>query len=152
VGARRHIGLVGAWALVDTSAQVGASALVGAWALVGTLAPGGAMDGSLNWSIDAMRRRASRGRGRVPLMADEIASALARLPDAKTPTKTDWARLSWGWQGRLDGRIRELERLRDDLGGCIGCGRLSLRTRRLLNADDKAGADGPGARHLIYEA
>ena len=53
-----------------------------------------------------------------------------------TPFKADWARLSHGWRPRLDARIKEMEKLRDELTGCIGCGCLSLRTCRLINRDD----------------
>jgi MerR family redox-sensitive transcriptional activator SoxR len=49
----------------------------------------------------------------------------------------------------LDERIAELERLRDDLTGCIGCGCLSLRKCSLLNAGDRAAANGAGARYLL---
>jgi len=35
-----------------------------------------------------------------------------------------------------------LEQLRDELTGCIGCGRLSLRTCRLVNRDVVSAADG----------
>ena len=36
------------------------------------------------------------------------------LPEGRTPTKADWARLSARWRGRLDEQIALLERLRDD--------------------------------------
>jgi MerR family redox-sensitive transcriptional activator SoxR len=35
------------------------------------------------------------------------------------------------------------------LGGCIGCGCLSLDTCRLYNRDDQAGQAGPGPRYLL---
>jgi len=85
----------------------------------------------------------------VGLTLDEIARALATLPMDRTPVKRDWERVSTAWRDRLDKRIAELERLRDGLTGCIGCGCLSLRTCRLLNRDDRVAADGPGARHLL---
>jgi MerR family redox-sensitive transcriptional activator SoxR len=90
-----------------------------------------------------------RAAQQVGLSLDEIGRALSRLPSDRTPNRTDWRRLSRAWQTRLEERIREIERLRDDLTSCIGCGCLSLRTCRLLNAGDTAGADGPGARYLI---
>ena len=34
------------------------------------------------------------------LTLDEIRQALAGLPDRRTPTREDWARLSRGWRGR----------------------------------------------------
>jgi MerR family redox-sensitive transcriptional activator SoxR len=85
----------------------------------------------------------------VGLTLDEIARALAALPMDRTPVKRDWERVSTAWRDRLDERIAELERLRDGLTGCIGCGCLSLRTCRLLNRDDRAAANGPGARYLL---
>jgi MerR family transcriptional regulator, redox-sensitive transcriptional activator SoxR len=85
----------------------------------------------------------------VGLTLDEIAAALATLPADRTPVKRDWARLSTAWRDRLDQRIVELERLRDGLTSCIGCGCLSLRTCRLLNADDRVSARGSGARYLL---
>ena len=86
---------------------------------------------------------------RVGLSLDEIKSAMASLPEARTPTKDDWARLSRSWRPQLDAQIAMLERLRDRLDGCIGCGCLSLRACALFNPDDEAGASGPGPRYLL---
>jgi MerR family redox-sensitive transcriptional activator SoxR len=86
---------------------------------------------------------------RVGLSLKEIADALATLPPDRAPTKAQWAKLSGRWRGRLDERIAELERLRDDLTTCIGCGCLSLQTCRLFNPDDEAAANGPGPRYLL---
>jgi MerR family redox-sensitive transcriptional activator SoxR len=83
----------------------------------------------------------------VPL--EEIGAALAELPDRRTPTKADWARLSAHWQRRLDERIQLMQRLRDKLTGCIGCGCLSLRTCALSNAGDWLATKGSGPRYLI---
>jgi len=85
----------------------------------------------------------------VGLSLDEVAAALATLPHDKTPLKADWERLSRAWRSRMESRIVELERLRDDLTGCIGCGCLSLRRCALLNAGDRAAARGPGPRYLL---
>lgn len=86
---------------------------------------------------------------RVGLTLDEIRDALAELPDSRTPTQDDWARISRAWRPRLDEQIALIERLRDRLDGCIGCGCLSLRACRLLNPDDHAGEHGTGPRYLI---
>ena len=86
---------------------------------------------------------------RVGLSLDEIAGALATLPGGRTPTKADWARLSAVWRARLDEQIALLERLRDRLTGCIGCGCLSLRRCRISNPDDERAADGPGPVYLL---
>jgi MerR family transcriptional regulator, redox-sensitive transcriptional activator SoxR len=89
-----------------------------------------------------------RSAQRVGLSIDEIREALATLPDNRTPTKADWARLSRAWQDRLDERIAELERLKNRLTSCIGCGCLSLRTCALSNPDDIVASRGPGAVYL----
>lgn len=83
----------------------------------------------------------------VPL--EEIREALDSLPAGRAPTKADWERLSRVWRRHLEERIELLERLRDDLSGCIGCGCLSLRSCRLFNADDEAATTGSGPRYLL---
>ncbi len=81
---------------------------------------------------------------RVGLSLEEIEEALATLPSNRTPTKADWSRLSRGWRPRLDAQIAQLERLRDTLDSCIGCGCLSLRKCSLSNPADVAAERGPG--------
>jgi len=85
----------------------------------------------------------------VGLTLEEISEALAKLPEGRTPAKRDWERLSNAWRQRLDGQIADLERLRDQLSSCIGCGCLSLKSCALFNSDDRAAARGPGARYLL---
>ncbi len=85
---------------------------------------------------------------RVGLTLEEIADALATLPQGRTPTKSDWARLSRSWRPRLDEQIRRIELLRDRLDGCIGCGCLSLRTCSLVNPGDVLAQEGPGPVRL----
>jgi MerR family redox-sensitive transcriptional activator SoxR len=85
---------------------------------------------------------------RVGLTLDQIREALATLPEGRTPSKSDWAKLSQSWQTELDARIDALHRLRDRLTSCIGCGCLSLRTCALYNHDDEMAAYGPGAPKL----
>jgi MerR family redox-sensitive transcriptional activator SoxR len=84
----------------------------------------------------------------VGLSLDEIRAALASLPDNRTPTRQDWERLSASWRPQLDARIALLERLRDDLTGCIGCGCLSLQVCPLYNPGDVLAEQGPGA-HIL---
>jgi MerR family redox-sensitive transcriptional activator SoxR len=93
-----------------------------------------------------------RAAKQVGLSLDEIRAALASLPAERTPTKADWERLSRVWKTRLDEQIGLLERLRDDLTGCIGCGCLSLRSCRLFNPGDEMAQQGPGAHRLIEGA
>lgn len=85
----------------------------------------------------------------VGLTLEEIGTALASLPESRTPTEADWERLSRSWRPRLDAQIGVLERLRDRLDGCIGCGCLSLRHCKLLNPGDEAAARGPGPRFVV---
>lgn len=85
----------------------------------------------------------------VGLSLDEIRKALATLPDSRTPNRKDWERLSAAWRPRIDHQIRVLERLRDRLSGCIGCGCLSLQACRMLNPGDEAAARGPGPRYVL---
>ncbi|GAA1741968.1 redox-sensitive transcriptional activator SoxR [Luedemannella helvata] len=87
----------------------------------------------------------------VGLSLDEIADALASLPENRTPTKKDWARLSARWESRLDEQIALLRRLRERLTGCIGCGCLSLRKCRIINPGDVFGAEGPGPHQLFHD-
>jgi MerR family transcriptional regulator, redox-sensitive transcriptional activator SoxR len=89
--------------------------------------------------------RAAQGVG-IPL--GRIKAALDQLPDRRTPTRRDWERLSEAWRGELDDQISRLQRLRDNLSGCIGCGCLSLDRCKLVNPDDILGRQGPGPRNL----
>ena len=82
----------------------------------------------------------------IPLA--RIKDALDALPADRAPTKAEWERLSRRWRADLDRRIGELQRMRDGLTSCIGCGCLSLQSCRMFNPDDALGADGPGARRL----
>lgn len=84
----------------------------------------------------------------IGLSLEEIADALATLPENRTPTKADWTRLSRAWRDRLDEQIERIERLRDKLDGCIGCGCLSLKTCALNNPHDEVAERGPGAVFL----
>jgi MerR family transcriptional regulator, redox-sensitive transcriptional activator SoxR len=85
----------------------------------------------------------------VGVSLDEIRVALASLPENRTPTKADWTRLSARWRKRLDERITLMERLRDQLTGCIGCGCLSLQRCSLVNPSDILAATGQGPRVLL---
>ena len=80
----------------------------------------------------------------VGLSLDAVAEALATLP-AGPVTRSDWSRLSRSWRPVLAERIATLERLRDQLDSCIGCGCLSLRRCALYNAGDGRARLGPGS-------
>ncbi len=106
--------------------------------------------GQRRYTRDVIRRVSFiRVAQQVGLSLDEVRAALHALPDRRTPTEKDWHRLSASWRPRLDAQIALLERLRDRLDGCIGCGCLSLRFCQMLNPGDQAGAGGAGPRYLI---
>ena len=80
---------------------------------------------------------------RVGLSLDEIRDELVKLPADRAPNRGDWAKLSSSWSGRIDARIAELERLKEGLTDCIGCGCLSLGRCQLANPGDRAAAARP---------
>ncbi|MBT2507464.1 redox-sensitive transcriptional activator SoxR [Streptomyces sp. ISL-98] len=89
------------------------------------------------YSRDMLRRVAFvRASQRVGIALDEIRAALKLLPDERTPTREDWARVSELWRHDLNVRIKQLQELRDDLSSCIGCGCLSLGRCALVNPGD----------------
>lgn len=86
---------------------------------------------------------------KMGLSLEEIGAELARLPAERTPNAADWARISSGLKSRIEAQIAALERTRDLLGDCIGCGCLSLKKCGLYNAGDKAAQRGAGPRYLL---
>lgn len=98
---------------------------------------------------DVLRRIAFiRVSQRLGIPLSRIREALGTLPEDRVPTKADWSRLSQRWRSDLDARIDQLQQLRDDLDGCIGCGCLSLRSCSLYNTNDELSARGPGPQRL----
>ena len=85
----------------------------------------------------------------VGLTLEEIKTALAKLPNRRTPTPADWEKISAAWTPLLDEKIAALMRLRGALTNCIGCGCLSLDRCSLYNPGDAARAAGTGARYLL---
>lgn len=83
------------------------------------------------------------------LSLEEISSALETLPDKRAPTRRDWEKLSLNWRDQLDARIANLQKLREQLSDCIGCGCLSLKRCTLYNPGDRAAAKGAGPRYLM---
>ncbi|MER7213370.1 redox-sensitive transcriptional activator SoxR [Streptosporangium sp. NPDC000239] len=103
------------------------------------------------YSRDTLRRVAFiRASQQLGTSLAEIGFYLSLLPEGRTPTREDWAKLSECYQKDLNGRIQRLEWLRDRLAGCIGCGCLSLGLCKLVNPDDCLGENASGARKL-YE-
>lgn len=111
------------------------------------------------WRNDAGRRRFQRAdirRLSFVMIAQQFGFSLPqirveldRLPKHRAPTKADWARISVEFRSGLDARIAQLERLRDTLDGCIGCGCLSLKACALYNPADRAATRGTGPRYLM---
>jgi MerR family redox-sensitive transcriptional activator SoxR len=99
---------------------------------------------------DVLRRIAViRVAQQVGIPLAEIAAALDSLPEGRTPTRDDWAKLSTAWRDDLDRRIEQLTRLRDGLTDCIGCGCMSIDRCPLRNPGDRLARQGPGARRLL---
>ncbi|MEL0653681.1 redox-sensitive transcriptional activator SoxR [Pseudoalteromonas issachenkonii] len=98
---------------------------------------------------DVLRRiaviKAAQAMG---ITLDEIKQTLATLPDQRTPTQKDWTALSKQWQAQLDERIAYMQRLRDKVDSCIGCGCLSLKSCPIYNKDDHLGETQNGAVFL----
>lgn len=104
------------------------------------------------YTRDTLRRVAFIRVGqRVGIPLSTIREALERLPEERTPTRRDWARLSAAWREELDARIEQLTRLRDDLADCIGCGCLTLGQCKLVNRNDRLARLGPGPRRLLVD-
>ncbi len=81
----------------------------------------------------------------------EIGAELAKLPQGRTPTQADWRRISNGFSKLLDRRIAALQRMRDTLDGCIGCGCLSLKMRAVQPRRPRR-ADGHRAKICAWGA
>ncbi|MDO1581428.1 redox-sensitive transcriptional activator SoxR [Rhizobium oryzicola] len=106
--------------------------------------------GHRRYTRDVLRRiaviRVAQSSG---LTLQDIADALAALPEKRTPNAKDWERLSSGWRDVLNARITQLTLLRDRLTGCIGCGCLSMSDCPLNNPDDQLSTHGDGPRLLL---
>lgn len=79
----------------------------------------------------------------------EIEGELAKLPQGRTPSYSDWQRISRSMRFEIDRKIQLLTRTRNQLDQCIGCGCLSLEKCRLYNRDDRAALSGPGPRYVL---
>ena len=79
----------------------------------------------------------------------QIEAELATLPQGRTPTLTDWQRISRSMRVALDTKIQLLTRTKQKLDQCIGCGCLSLQRCQLYNKDDRASGGGTGPRYVL---
>jgi MerR family redox-sensitive transcriptional activator SoxR len=107
--------------------------------------------GQRRYARSVLRRLAFiRAASNVGLSLEEIRGELDQLPSGRTPTKSDWHRISGHWRTRLDEQMSALEALRDKLDSCIGCGCLSLKQCSISNPADLAAQSpaAPGAAYL----
>ena len=112
-----------------------------------------------SWRTPANHRRYDRRELRrvaiarvaqsVGISLGEVKAVLDRVPRGKAVGKADWADAAEPWAALLDERIELMQRLRDQMDYCIGCGCLSLRKCQLYNKDDEAGDSGTGPRFVI---
>ncbi|WP_286266350.1 redox-sensitive transcriptional activator SoxR [Thalassotalea atypica] len=97
------------------------------------------------YSPDVLRRvSVIKAAQKMGISLESIKAAFAALPNNRTPDKKDWEMLSKTWQQDLNERIRYLEKLRDSLTGCIGCGCLSMKNCPIYNPDDVLAEQGQG--------
>jgi MerR family transcriptional regulator, redox-sensitive transcriptional activator SoxR len=102
------------------------------------------------YTSDVLRRVAIiRVAQKLGLSLAAISRAFARLPQGRAPSRSDWELMSADWSNELDVRIAQLQRLRNGLSDCIGCGCLSIEKCALVNWDDRLASEGPGPRRLI---
>ena len=98
------------------------------------------------YKADVMRRIAViKAAQKIGISLVSIKSALATLPDNRTPSVQDWQKLSSNWQQELNQKIESMQRLRDSLTGCIGCGCLSMKKCPIYNLEDHLATEGTGA-------
>lgn len=109
--------------------------------------------GQRRFNRDTIRRIAFISAAQaVGRSLDEVADALATLPEQRTPTHADWNRVATSWRPRLDEQIDRLIALRDQLDACIGCGCLSLERCAMYNPTDVAARLGSGPRYLMGDS
>jgi MerR family transcriptional regulator, redox-sensitive transcriptional activator SoxR len=98
------------------------------------------------YKADVLRRVAIiKAAQKIGISLESIKNAFATLPNNRTPSAQDWEKLSLKWRDELNARINYLERLRDSMTGCIGCGCLSMKNCPIYNLDDKLAEKGNGA-------
>ncbi|MCP3699608.1 MAG: redox-sensitive transcriptional activator SoxR [Aliivibrio sp.] len=85
----------------------------------------------------------------VGFTLEEIANELEDLPMKQTATKHDWEKVASKWQKDLDTKLHQIQSLKENLTGCIGCGCLSMEKCQLLNPDDILHEEGSGAQRII---
>lgn len=112
-----------------------------------------------SWRTPANHRRYDRRELRrvaiirvaqtVGIPLSEVRPVLDAIPRDKAVSAADWKAAAAPWQKMLEDRIALMQRLRDQIGYCIGCGCLSLESCPLYNPKDEMGARGAGPRRWI---
>ncbi len=98
------------------------------------------------YTRDVLRRiSVIKAAKKIGLTLEEIKEGLSTLPNGRTPNVKDWEKLAKSWRNLLSTRIENLEKLRDSLTSCIGCGCLSLKKCPIYNEDDKLSKKGKGS-------
>ncbi|MFD7921655.1 redox-sensitive transcriptional activator SoxR [Streptomyces sp. NPDC059740] len=102
------------------------------------------------YTRDTLRRVAFvRASQRVGISLAQIKEVLDLFPADHVLTREDWARITQCWKQDLNSRIEQLQRLRDNLTDCIGCGCLSLERCTLANPFDRLAEEGPGPHRYL---
>jgi MerR family redox-sensitive transcriptional activator SoxR len=91
----------------------------------------------------------TRAAQKLGITLDEVSEALSTLPETRQPSNSDWERLSKKWTQSLEDKIIGMQRLKNYMDTCIGCGCLSLKNCKLFNKDDQVASRGAGPRYLI---
>jgi MerR family redox-sensitive transcriptional activator SoxR len=98
------------------------------------------------YKADVMRRIAViKAAQKIGIDLESIKSAIATLPENRTPSIKDWEKLGTRWRDELNARIAYMEKLRDSMTDCIGCGCLSMKNCPLYNQNDNLASEGNGA-------
>ena len=115
-----------------------------------------------SWRTPANHRRYDRRELRrvaivrvaltVGVSLREVKEVLDQVPRKLAVGKQDWEKAAQPWMTVLEDRITMLQRLKDQMGFCIGCGCLSLENCPLYNPDDTLGQNGPGPRRWVGTA
>lgn len=88
---------------------------------------------------------------KIGLSIKEIKEAFKAIENKDSLALSDWKKLGKSWEKVLNNRLELIQRMKQQLGLCIGCGCLSLADCPLRNADDHLGDGGSGPRLLMLE-
>lgn len=85
---------------------------------------------------------------KIGLSLDEISEVFKSIKDKDTLKASDWDKLAKNLDKVLNERLELIQRMKNQLQLCIGCGCLSLKDCPLRNPEDKLAEKGSGA-HLL---